>query len=118
MDTPRTQRLAQEFQQEIALIVQRELKDPHMGFITITRVELSKDLAYAKVFFSCMGDEHERERSQETLGRSGRYIHGLLKKRFRLKMIPRLQFRYDESIAGVIALGEAFEKLKDDHRAS
>ena len=112
------QRLAQEFQQEIALIVQRELKDPRVGFITITRVELSKDLAYAKVFFSCMGDEQERERSQEILGHSARYIHGLLKKRFRLKVIPRLQFRYDESIAGAIALGETFEKLKEGHQGS
>jgi len=117
MYASRTERLAHEFQEEIATIIHRELKDPRLGFVTITRVELSKDGSHAKVSFSCLGDAQERRRSQEALDHSAGFIRGLLKKRFRLKVIPDVQFRYDESIAGAIAFSEALEQLKprQDH---
>ena len=105
----RTARVAHQFQQEIAMIIHRELKDPRLGFVTITSVELSKDLSHAKVSFSCLGDAAERASSFEALQHSAGFIHGLLKKRFRLKVIPILAFRYDESIEGSIALAETFE---------
>ena len=94
------------------MILQREFKDPRLGFVTVTNVRLSKDLSMAKVSFSCLGDTKERERSQEALDHAAGYIRGLIKKRFRLKVIPVIHFRYDESIAGSIALEETFEQLK------
>ena len=112
MHAPRTERLAHQFQQEIAMIIQRELKDPRLGFVTITRVQLTKDLSHAKVLFSCFGDAQACQRSQEVLDHSTGFIRGLIKKRFRLKIIPVLQFRYDESIEGSIALTETLEQLK------
>ncbi len=112
METTRTARLAQQFQQEIALIIQQELKDPRLGFVTITRVELSKDLSHARVFYSCLGPTEDRARSEEALRHSARFIHGLIKKRFRLKVIPELTFRYDESIENSIAMTDTFERLK------
>ena len=118
MQQTRMERLAHELQQEIAVIIHQELKDPRLGFITITRMELSKDLRYAKVLFSCLGSEEERARSQEALDRSAGFIHGLLKKRFRLKVIPELAFRYDASIAGSIALSETLERLQQPPSAS
>ena len=113
MMPPRTARLAHQLQQEIATIIHQELKDPRLGFVTITRVELSKDLRHAKVLFSCLGEAEERARSQEALDHSTRFVYGLLKKRLRLKIIPELLFRYDESIAGSITLSETFERLKN-----
>ena len=112
----RSTRLAHQLQQEIATIIHRELKDPRLGFVTITRVELSKDLRHAKVLFSCLGDPEARERSQETLNHSTGFVYGLMKKRLRLKVIPELLFRYDESIAHSIALSETFERIKDERR--
>ncbi len=106
-------RLAQQFQQEIATIIHRELKDPRLGFVTITRVALSKDLSHATVSFSCLGDAQARERSQEALDHSAGFIYGLLKKRFHLKVIPAVRFQYDESIERAIALTETFENLKN-----
>ena len=113
----RIERVASQFQQEIATILQQELKDPTLGFVTITRVELSKDLSHAKVFFSCLGPAEERTRSQETLEHSARFLHGLLKKRFRLKVIPRLHFHYDESIEGSVAFSAVLDKLTQQRRA-
>ena len=113
MQDNRMARLANELQQEIALIIHQELKDPNLGFVTITRIELSKDLRHAKVLFSCLGDEAQRGRSQEVLDRSAGYIYSLVKKRFRLKVIPEFAFRYDASIAGVIELSEKMDRLRD-----
>lgn len=112
MRSTRTVRVEHQLQQEIATIIHRELKDPRLGFVTITRVELSKDLRYAKVLFSCLGGREERERSEEALGHAARFIYGLLKKRLRLKIIPTIQFRYDESIAGSIAMTETLDQFK------
>ena len=111
MQTTRMARLEQQFQQEIATILQQELKNPGLGFVTITRVELSRDLHYAKVFFSCLGSGEDRVRSQSVLERSSGFIRALLKKRFRLRVIPEISFRYDESIANAITLEETFERL-------
>ena len=112
MTTTRMARLAHQLQQEIAMIIHQELKDPRLGFVTITRVELSNDLSHAKVLFSCLGSEEERAHSHEALNRSAGFIHGLIKKRFRLKVIPEILFRYDESITDSIALSETLERLK------
>ena len=116
MQTTRTERLAQQFQQEIALIIHQELKDPRLGFVTITRVELSKDLSHAKVWFSCLGDDAARASSQDALDHSVGFMHSLIKKRFRLKIIPTLVFRYDESIAGSIVISETLNQLRQTPR--
>lgn len=110
----RTDRLATQLQQEVAMILQQELKDPSLGFVTITRAEVTKDLSHAKIFYSCLGGEKEREHSQQILDRSARFIYGLIKKRFHLKVIPLLHFHYDPSIEGTIILEDAFERLKSE----
>lgn len=112
MHTTRMERLTQQLQHEIAMIIHRELKDPRLGFVTITRLELSKDLRHAQVSFSCLGGEEDRARSQEALDCSKGFIYGLIKKRFRLKIIPALVFRYDQSIVGSIALSSTLDRLK------
>jgi len=112
MQTARQMRLGHQLQQEIALIIQRELKDPQLGFVTITRVELSSDLTHAKVAFSCLGGPQERARSQEALDRATGFIRSLVKKRIRLKIIPAIQFRYDETIAQSVELAAKLDQLR------
>ncbi len=108
----RKDRLNHQLQQEIAMIIQRELKDPQLGFVTITKVELSNDLSHAKVSFSCLGGLEERARSQDALDRATGFIRGLVKKRLRLKIIPEVVFRYDETIAQAIDLATKLDQLK------
>ncbi|MBI2885529.1 MAG: 30S ribosome-binding factor RbfA [Candidatus Omnitrophica bacterium] len=112
MRSIRKDRVSGQLQQEIAMIIHRELKHPALGFVTVTKVELSNDLSYAKVGFSCLGGEAERAGTQAALDRSAGFIHSLLKKRFRLKVIPTLVFRYDESIAQSIEMAEKLDQLK------
>ncbi len=107
----RQDRLGQQLQREIAVIVQRELKDPRLGFVTITKVELSKDLSHAKVGFSCIGSDQERALAQDALDRSAGFIRNLLGKRFHIRVIPALSFRYDHSAEHSIELSEKLDRL-------
>ena len=112
----RQDRLGQQLQREIAVIVQRELKDPRVGFVTITRVELSKDLSHAKVGFSCLGSDEERAGVQEALDRAAGFMRGLIRKRFHLKIIPELTFRYDDAAQHSIDFSAKLDELNRRER--
>ena len=112
----RQERLGHQLQQEIALIVQRELKDPRLGFITITHVKLSGDLSYAKVGFSCLGGAQERQHSQEALDSACGFIRGLVGKRLPLRIIPEIVFHYDDTIIDAIELAKTLDQLKPKDR--
>ena len=115
----RQDRVSEQLQQEIARIVQFEMKDPGAGgFITITKVELSNDLSYAKVGYSCLGDQAERDRTQEALDRAAGYVRGQIKRRLRMKIIPEISFRYDHSVEDSIAMGAKLDRLKEDPDAA
>ena len=111
MSSIRQGRLNHQLQQEIAAIIQRELKDPALGFVTITKVDVTADLSYAKVGYSCLGGEKEQAGSQDALDRASGFIRSLLRKRFHLKMIPELSFRYDPSIAQSIEMSAKLDQL-------
>ena len=109
----RKHRVSQQLQELIAEIIHRELKDPNLGFVTITKVELSNDGSHAKVAYSCLGTDEDRERSKHALERAKGFMRGLLKRRLRLKIIPEISFRFDESIAQSIAMGAKLDTLRD-----
>ncbi|WP_340621771.1 30S ribosome-binding factor RbfA [Xenorhabdus siamensis] len=100
----RTQRVAQEMQKEIAIILQREVKDPRIGMATVSGVEVSRDLAYAKVFVTFLNvlvEEHDSDKVQEgikALNEASGFIRSLLGKAMRLRIIPELTFSYDSSL--------------------
>lgn len=95
----RTQRVAQQLQKELAVILQRELKDPRVGMTTISSVEVSRDMGYAKVYvtFFTIG-EQTPEGSLEVLREMAPYIRSLLGKQIRLRVTPELTFIYDQSL--------------------
>ena len=108
-------RLSHQLQQEIATLIQRELKDPRLGFVTITRVELSKDLSHAKIGYSCLGGADERAKTQQALDHSAGFIRSLVKKRFRVKIIPEIMFRFDATIEQAIDLASKLDALNQHH---
>ncbi|APS28732.1 30S ribosome-binding factor RbfA [Pectobacterium brasiliense] len=96
----RTQRVAQEMQKEIAIIIQREVKDPRIGMATVSGVEVSRDLAYAKVFVTFLND-NEPEQVQtaiKALQDASGFIRTLVGKAMRLRVVPALTFSYDNSL--------------------
>lgn len=97
----RPQRVAQELQKEIALIIQREIKDPRVGLmVTVSGVEVSRDLAYAKVFVTFLNDQDEEavKGGVKALQDASGFIRSLLGKAMRLRIVPELTFFYDNSL--------------------
>ena len=96
----RSDRVAQEIQKEIAVILQREVKDPRIGMVTVSDVEVSSDLAYAKVFVTFLFDHDEQAITQGMKGleKAAPNIRTLLGKTMRLRIVPEIRFIYDESL--------------------
>lgn len=96
----RSDRVAQELKKEVAIILQREVKDPRIGMVTVSDVEVSRDLAYAKIFVTFLFDSDQAaiEQGMAGLEKASPYIRGLVGKAMRLRIVPELRFIYDESL--------------------
>ena len=99
MQNKRIERVNQLIKEEISVLLQRELKDPRIGFVTVTEVEVSKDLGHAKVYVSVLGSEAEWRATLAALESASGFIHHQLRPRLRLRVIPSLLFRPDRSMA-------------------
>jgi len=96
----RTDRVGQQIQKEIAIILMREIKDPRLSMTTVSAVEVTRDLAYAKVFVTFYNDDAEAiKASLEVLADAEGYIRSLLGKRLRARIMPHLRFVYDSSMS-------------------
>ena len=96
----RSDRVAQELKKEVAVILQREVKDPRIGMVTVSDVEVSRDLAYAKIFVTFLFDNDQEAINQGMKGleKASPYIRSLVGKAMRLRIVPELRFIYDESL--------------------
>jgi len=98
VDSKRTQRVGEEIQKEISSLLLNGLKDPRIGFVTITSVSVTSDLSIAKVYFTVMGDEKARKDSEKGLRSSTPFIRRELGKRLRLRHVPEINFLFDTSL--------------------
>jgi len=94
----RTGRVSEQIKKELSLILQAELKDPRIGFTTITGVEATNDLSQAKVYLSILGTEQQKEDTLIALARGTGFIRSELGKRISLRIVPKLFFIFDASI--------------------
>lgn len=96
----RVERVAEQMKKEIAQILQDELKDPRLGagLVTVTGVELSSDLRYAKVYVSIYGDAAQKKEALEGLARATSFVRREVGQRLRLRHTPEIAFKFDASI--------------------
>lgn len=94
----RVGRVGEEIKKELSMILQTELKDPRIGFITITGVDVTNDLSQAKVYLSVLGSDEEKEETLRALDRASGFLRSELGRRIRLRHTPELLFKFDESI--------------------
>ena len=114
MTLHRTDRLANQFRQEISEMIQRgEIKDHRIGFLTIAGVRVSKDLSQAQIFLSVFGSDKEAQDTLEALQNAQGFIRGVLSRRLHLRRIPALQFRLDHSIEEGHRINELLKKIAD-----
>lgn len=105
--------------EEISEIIQRELKDPRLGFASVTSVEVSPDLRHARVFISVLGSPEEQEATLAGLTSAAGFIRHLLKPRMHTRHIPELTFNLDSSMAYAESIARTLSELHDElHPAS
>ncbi len=95
----RTVRIDQRIQHELMDVLQREMRDPRIGFATVTRVETSKDLGHSRVWVSVLGTDEEREATMHGLRDATPWLRRRLAERLQLRHVPRLTLRHDDSMA-------------------
>ena len=96
----RPDRVGDQIRSELAMLLAREVHDPGIGFVTMTRVQLTPDLQQARVYYTALGDETVRRSTARALERAVPFLRRRIGSRLRLKRVPELRFVYDESIAG------------------
>jgi ribosome-binding factor A len=118
---PRTRRVGEQMQRELASLLQEELKDPRLGMISVSGVEVSRDLAHARVYISVLGGTETVSETLGILNKAAGFLRHQLGQRMRLRVIPQLRFLYDESLAegarmdALIAAALASRRPPEDH---
>ena len=107
----RRQRVREAYKQELGELIQRRLKDPRIGFVSVPDVDISGDLRQAKVYVSVLGDEESKEKTMEALEGARTFLRMEMGKRVRLRYTPELFFSLDESIERGIRLKNLLDKL-------
>jgi ribosome-binding factor A len=102
--------LALQIQQEVSLMISRDMKDRRVGFVTVTGIQLSPDLRHARIFISLMGSESEKKEGLETLNHATGWIRHELGQRIRMKFLPEIGFQIDTSQE----YGEHIDRLIDE----
>ncbi len=110
----RMEKINEAMRREIGQIVHREIKDPRLEFVTITHVEVTKDLQHAKVYFSVLGDHEQAERAEQGLESARGFVRKLVGQRVRMRYTPELEFLFDESIEYSARIEAALEDIKNE----
>ncbi|WP_218314222.1 30S ribosome-binding factor RbfA [Halomonas sp. 18071143] len=115
----RTDRVADQLQKELAVLIQREVKDPRLGMITVSGAAVSRDLGYADIYVTLLG-EQEPERIKENLQvlkRASGFLRSQIAKRIKLRHVPELRFHYDESVVRGQHLSSLIDEAVSTDRA-
>jgi ribosome-binding factor A len=112
----RPERVADQIRGELGTLLSREVHDPGIGFITITRVQISPDLQAARVYYTALGDEKARRDSARALERAAPFLKRQIGSRLRLKRAPDLKFIFDESIAGQDRIEQILHELDEERQ--
>ena len=116
-DFSRTERVRHQLQREIAVILQREVKDPRVSMVTVADVEVSRDLAYAKVFVTFFNDDDsEVKQAIKILNDASGFIRSLLGKRIKARVVPELKFHHDTSLNEGIRMSRLVDEARKRDR--
>jgi len=114
MDGKRSVKVADIIQREVSEMIVRTIKDPRIGFVTITKVSVSDDCRMSKIYFSVTGNLEERERSKKGLESAKGYIRKELGRRISLRYTPEIMFLFDPSIEYAIHIEEILRNIRSE----
>jgi ribosome-binding factor A len=117
MPTRRQIQVAEEIQQIVSVLLQRELKDPRLGFVTVTQVEVTQDLKYARIFVSVMGTPEEQKANMDALTSARGFIRREIASRMQIRHVPELQFRLDRGIEYSDRINRLLNEIKAEEES-
>ncbi len=112
----RSRRVGEQIQRELAELLQREINDPRLGMVTVSAVDVSRDLAVAKVFFTVLNPGHDVKQTLEGLTHASGFLRRELGRRMKLRVVPELRFQYDSSIEEGSRLSALIDKAVSGDR--
>jgi ribosome-binding factor A len=116
-DFPRTRRVGEQLQRELASLIRDEISDPRLGMVSISAVEVSRDLSHAKVFFSTLGDQHDADVSLQVLQGAAGFLRHMLGKQLAMRHVPQLHFKQDHSLEQGARLSALIDSaVRADHQ--
>jgi ribosome-binding factor A len=118
MNDRRIARLQEQIKARIAEILLRELQDPKLGLVTVTRVVLDREFTQCKCYWSVIGDAQQRQRSHGALQRARGFVQREVGKDLHTRTVPRLEFVFDESIAGAIKMQTLLDSVRSEREAA
>ena len=113
----RTRQVGEFLREELTDIIRREVKDPRVGFFSVTEVEMTPDLRSARVFISVLGTDDERANTLTALRSAAKFIRFHLKPRLRMRQIPELEFRDDRSMEYAAGISQVLREIHHDDAA-
>ena len=113
-ESRRSRKVADQIKNELGWIIQNKYHDPDHNMVTITRVKLSRDLKYATIYFSVLGNEVDPKASEKALKNAVPFLRKELSQKIRMKFVPELRFFYDDSLAYSEHIAGLFKKIDDD----
>ncbi len=116
MKPQRTHRVAEQIQQELAELLRTEVKDPRVGMVTVTHVDVSNDMAHAKVYFTHLAGREHGDDAVKALSRTAGFLRSQLSHRLKLYTVPQLHFVYDDSIESGMRLSRLIDEAVAEDR--
>ena len=117
MNPYRKEMVCKEIKRVTADLVLKELRDPRLGFVSVTKAEVSSDLKYAKIFFSVMGNERQQKKTMAGLRHAKGFIQKELARAIRMKSFPEIRFELDDSIEKAFKMTQLLDKLAAERNA-
>src|SRR5215831_12924664 len=114
MTSPRRDRLAEELRNEIAVRIRREIRDPRVGFVTLTGASVSPDLTHARIYVTVLGDDKVKQASLQALNRASGYLQRAVFKQLRLRRSLEIVFVLDEAVATGGRIEELLDRIHAD----
>ncbi len=108
----RPESIGRQIQEELSELIHRHVKDPRLGYVTVTGVHVARDLKFARVYISVMGEDRIRDASLKTLQRARPYLRKELGRRIRLKNVPELEFELDQTLERASRIDRLLDDLK------
>ncbi|MDX2503317.1 MAG: 30S ribosome-binding factor RbfA [Gammaproteobacteria bacterium] len=115
-DFSRSRRVGELIQRELATMLTREVKDPRLSLVSITAVDVTRDLGLAKVFYTLIDSDHDTEEVQQSLKKASGFFRYELGHRIKLRIVPQLDFRYDDSVIHGAQLSRLIEDAIEDDK--